>query len=401
MSSRSPFALALATLSLLLAAELRAQQIRLGALEGNSALYTSAPLLIDWSRPATATGSVNTATVAWTNAEAPCDSAFFVRFYNIPGNALLGQMTAERGPFRAVNGLNTVSLNPPVDVLKGSTYIAVLRSGADSCGLPYGTVTRTPGRALFGPKDYQFGPLTQIAPVDNFRLQAEASNVPSIRVSTIPAVAAAPGALGSFFRTSLTLANSSPNEIRGKLQFRAANRAGTDADPTLDFTIAPNATLNYGDVVTTMGQSGLGSIDILTTASATPIATARVFNDAGAAGTSGLNEDAVPAGPNALPYAEVYIPADLTNYRLNIGVRTFDAVSMFITVYDDTGRRVFNTTRNYDANYFEQIAGSTFTGGILPAGGRIVVSAVDKEFIVYGAVTDNRTNDPSMRIGND
>lgn len=401
MRSRSRFPLALATLGLLAVADLHAQQIRVGGLEGNATASASSPLIIDWSRPATTSGSVNTATVAWKNADAPCDSAFFVRFYGLPGNSLTGVMVAERGPFRAVNGLNTVALDPPANVSKGETYIGVVRAGADSCGQPYGTFSRTPGRALLGDKSYQNGPLASLTPVTNFRLQAQASNVPSVRVSTIPAVAAAPGALGSFFRTSLTLANPSENEIRGKLQFRAANRAGSDADPTLDFTIPQNGTLNYADIVTTMGQSGLGSLDILTTGSATPNASARVFNDAGTAGTSGLNEDAVPAGPNALPYAEIYIPADLDNFRLNIGVRTFDAVSLFINVYDAGGRRVFNKVRNYDANFFEQIGGSAFTGDVLPAGGRIVVTAVDKEFIVYGAVTDNRTNDPSMRIGND
>ena len=401
MSSRSLFAVALATLCLLATADLHAQQVRVGSLEGNYMSFANAALIIDWSHPATATGSVNTATVAWTNASAPCDNAFSIRFYSIPNNALTAQMAAERGPFRAVNGLNTVTLDPPVDVQKDSSYIAIVRTGPDSCGQPYATFNRQPARAFLGASDYKFGALTQVTPLNNFLLQAEASNVPSVRVSTIPAVAAAPGALGSFFRTSLTLANPSPNDIRGKLQFRAANRAGRDDDPTLDYTIPPNGTLNYADIVTTMGQSGLGSVDILTTGSATPIASARVFNDAGAAGTSGLNEDAVPAGSNSLPFAEIYIPEDLTNYRLNVGVRTFDAVTLSIAIYDAAGRRASSNFRIYDANFFEQIAGSTFTGGSLPPGGRIVVTAVNKEFIVYGAVTDNRTNDPSMRIGND
>jgi hypothetical protein len=55
-------------------------------------------------------------------------------------------------------------------------------------------------------------------------------------------------------------------------------------------------TLNYADILVSMNQSGLGSLDILTTGSPTPIATARIFNDAGAAGTNGFSEEAVPAG---------------------------------------------------------------------------------------------------------
>jgi hypothetical protein len=379
-----------------------AQEIRIGGLEGNGAVFMSPPMtVIDWNRPARSSGSVNTASVAWTDATSPCDGIFFVRFYAIPSNALVTVMTAERGPFRAVSGINTVALEPPVNVTP-ETYIGIRRvSGPDSCGKPFGTFTREPGRALFSSDDFKNGPLTSLSPASNFRLQAQASNVPSVRVSTLPAVASTPGGFGSFFRTSLTLANPTTTEIRGKLLFRAAGRAGTDSDPTTDFIIPANGTLNYADIVATMGQSGLGSLDVLTTASPTPIATARVFNDAGTAGTSGLAEDAVPAAPDYFSVANVFIPTDLTNYRLNVGIRTFTAGDLAVEVYDAAGTRKANSIRHYEANFFEQIAATDFIGGALPPGGRIVVSAFQKEFIVYGAVTDNRTNDPSMRIGAD
>jgi hypothetical protein len=381
-----------------------AQEIRVGSLEGNGAVFvgSSSITLIDWSRPAQASGTVNTASVAWTDATSPCDGIYYVRFYAIPSNALVTVMTAERGPFRAVNGINTVTLDPPVSVT-AETYIGIRRNaGAESCGKPYGTFTRDPGRALFTSDDFKNGSLTSLSPGANFRLQAMATSAPSVRVSTLPAVASTAGAFGSFFRTSLTLSNPSTLEIRGKLLFRAAGRAGTDSDPTIDFTIPPNGTLNYADIVSTMGQTGLGSVDILTTGSPTPIASARVFNDSGAAGTSGLAEDAVPAGPDYFPVANVFIPDDLTNYRLNIGIRTFAAGNLTVSVYNAAGLQQTNLVKTYPANYFEQVAASAFlNGATLPPGGKIVVSAINSEFIVYGATTDNRTNDPSMRIGSD
>jgi hypothetical protein len=141
---------------------------------------------------------------------------------------------------------------------------------------------------------------------------------------------------------------------------------------------------------------------VLTTASVTPIATARVFNDGGAAGTSGFTEDAVPAGPDYLSLATVFVPSDLTNFRLNIGIRTITAGDVNVSVYDAAGGLIFQIFKTYPADYFEQVSATAFLGGeSVPAGGRIVVAAFQKEFIVYGAVTDNRTNDPSMRIGSD
>ena len=375
----------------------------MGGLEGNGAVFAGSPAtLIDWSRPASASGTVNTASVGWNGATTPCDGIFHVRFYAIPGNALASVMIAERGPFRAVNGINTVALDPPVAVTP-ETYIGIRRgAGPESCGQPYGTFTRDAGHVLYSSGDFKGGALTSVSPSYNFRLQAQASSTPSVRVATIPAVASGPGNNGSFFRTALTLANPSELEIRGKLVLRLAGRTGSDADPSLEFVIPPNGTLNYADIVALIGQAGLGSIDILTNASPTPIATARVFNDAGENGTSGLFEEAVPAGGDYLSVANVLIPQDLTKYRLNMGIRTFAAADLSVTVYDAAGQPQTAFSKHYEANYFEQVTASQFlNNGAVPAGGRIVVSAYEKEFIVYGAVTDNKTNDPSMRIGLD
>ena len=379
------------------------QQILVGGLQGNGQEFLSNPVtVIDWSSPASASGTVNTASVGWTNVGTPCDGIFTVRFYDIPSNAFATVMTAERGPFRAVAGINTVTLDPPVSVTP-ETYIAIRRlAGPDSCGQPYGTFTRDPGHALFSTNDVQGGSLTALSPSYNFRLQAQASSAPSVRVATVPVVGSVAGAFGSFFHTSLTLGNPAASDIHGTLVFRVAGQAGTATDPSLPFVVPAGGTLNYADIIASMGQTGLGSLDILTTASPTPIANARVFNDAGAAGTSGLSEDAVPAGADYLSVANVFIPTDLTNFRLNIGIRTFTAGTLNVTVYGADGSQQSSTTNTYAADFFQQYSALAFTGlTALPAGGRIVVSAYNQNFIVYGSVTDNRTNDPSLRIGSD
>jgi hypothetical protein len=403
MRTIAPHFRALVALLFLATFPLNAQQVRVGSLEGNLQLYKNPAqgTIIDWTRGAFTSGTVNTASVGWANATTPCEGIFFVRFYVISSNAFSGTMTAERGPFRAVSGINTVALNPPVQVFP-ETHIGIYRvPGPDSCGQPFGTVTRNPGRALYSDEDYKNGSLLLLSPSSNFRLHAQASNAPSVRVATIPVVGSTPGGFGSFFRTSLTLANPGVTEIRGKLVLRLAGRSGSDADPSIDYVIPRLGTLNYADILAALGQSGQGSLDILTTASPTPIASARVFNDAGAAGTNGLSEEAVPAAPNYYSVANVLVPEDLGNFRVAVGVRTFAPVDLTISVLNAAGDIQRQFLRSYPADYFVQVGGEAFIDGALPAGGRIVVTAFEKEFIVYGTVTDNRTNDPSMRVGAD
>jgi len=383
----------------------RAEELRIGTLEGNDGLFltTSARTVIDWSHPANLSGEVNTATVRWANTTTPCDASFYVGFYYLASNAFSGVKTAERGPFRAVDGINTVTLDPPVTV-DTDTYIGIRRTdGSASCGQVYGTFTRTPGRVLYSESDFPGGSFSTLNPLYDFTMQAQASGNPSVRVSTLPVVGSVAGGFGSFFRTSLTLSNPSIETIRGKVVLHPAGRAGTAADPSLAYEIPPNGTLNYADIIAAMGQSGLGSLDIYTTASPTPIVSSRVFNDTGASGTSGFSQEAVPAGAPYLSRAVVFVPTDLANFRLNIGVRTISACNLNVKILDANGQQQGGVlVKSYPADFFEQVAASAFLdGATLPPGGRIVIQAYQQDFIAYGAVTDNRTNDPSIRIGLD
>src|SRR5204863_376405 len=73
--------------------------------------------------------------------------------------------------------------------------------------------------------------------------------------------------------------------------------SGSSSDPSLAYSIAPGKTLSFADLLPAMGlPSGLGSADLLADAtSALPVALSRVFNDAGANGTTGLAQEALPA----------------------------------------------------------------------------------------------------------
>jgi hypothetical protein len=87
---------------------------------------------------------------------------------------------------------------------------------------------------------------------------------------------------------------------------------------------------------------------------------------------------------------------------MNVGVRSLESgATLTITTFDAGGGQV--TTRSnltYPPNYFEQVSASQFTGlSTLPAGGSIMVSVnVGGAAFTYGSITDNRTQDSSMRM---
>ena len=160
-----------------------------------------------------------------------------------------------------------------------------------------------------------------------------------------------------------------------------------------------------------MGGIGLGSIDVVLPSGANaPIIITRVFNDAGSFGTSGFTEDAVnPDGggsETSLLFAGstgfLVAPPDLTHFRFNIGVRTFLS-GAFITfrVHDSTGALVQEISKAYGPTFYEQSSSNDFLGGgsfALAPNDTIEVSVSTGSAVVYGATTDNTTNDPSIQF---
>jgi streptogramin lyase len=221
----------------------------------------------------------------------------------------------------------------------------------------------------------------------------------------LPVVGSTMGVGGSFFRTSVQLHNAGATSLGGRIVFHPSGTPGSEGDPGLDFTLAPGQTQTIPDLLPAMGSSGLGSADIITTVgsgSNVPIVSARVFNDAGAAGTTGfalnaLTPDAAlpPGRPGVLT-----IPSDLTNFRINVGVRTLAAnVAMTLTVRDAAGAVAAVVPKFFPATYHEQQAATVFLNGLpLPPGGSITALVESGTAIVYGATVDNRTGDPSLQI---
>jgi streptogramin lyase len=224
----------------------------------------------------------------------------------------------------------------------------------------------------------------------------------ALDVRILPVVGSTPGANGTFFRTSVQLHNPGSTTMAGRIAFHRSGVSGGDSDPALSYSLSPWQTQSIGDLLSAIGSFGLGSADIEVTSGSAPVATARVFNDAGSAGTTGFTEealrpqDALTAGQRGV----LIVPSDFAAYRLNVGIRTLPsgALAMF-TVRDPAGVVLSSGTRVFPATYHEQQGATAFlqVPEIAP-GGSITIAVNAGAAIFYGATVDNRTGDPSLQI---
>jgi len=225
---------------------------------------------------------------------------------------------------------------------------------------------------------------------------------PATRVLAV--VGSTPGNFGSFFKTALQLYNPKSAAVSGKIVFHTQGVSGSASDPSMTYSIAAGRTLSFDDLLPAMGlPSGLGSADLVADAtSPLPVALARVFNDGGAAGTTGLALDAA-APDDALKQGQtgaLFAPADVQRFRLNIGVRTLDqGAAIAITVRNRDGAIVKTLTKSLGGTFFAQTSAAGFLDGFALTGGETISFEVTSgSAFIYGATTDNVTNDPSVQF---
>jgi hypothetical protein len=315
---------------------------------------------------------------------------------------------ATRGPFNATGGRNEVTLTPPVTLALGDLVGVVQLQNLATCGsvrtqsfasnsVGYNLVTTVDMSVSGG----TIGSSTVYG--SGFGIGVVAYNSNPLLVRILPAAGAAPGAT-AFFRTALQMLNPTSTTITGNLVFHKQLQPAAPGDPSLAFTLSPGQAVSYADVITSMGTSGVGSLDVVTNGGNAPIVTARVFSDAGSAGTSGFSEEGV--SPNdALDFFSrgiLLIPSELTNFRMNIGVRTLDTGAVLdVTTLDSAGVSRASRTVTYGANVFDQQPVATFTGASsVPPGGWIVITfnTFGGRAFVYSSIIDNRTSDSTFRL---
>jgi hypothetical protein len=186
--------------------------------------------------------------------------------------------------------------------------------------------------------------------------------------------------------------------------------SGTSSDPSVAYDLAPGTSTHFDDLVAAAGTSGLGSLDVLTQASPPPLVVTRVFNDAGAGGTSGFSEPLIhPGDPTVLRGGGLALndlayflgPNDTAAFRTNFGIRGFrDGVKLVAGVVRPGGAGFLSLANHqYGPDEFVQLSAKDFAGIDLPAGAVVLVQIVEGSGVVYMVTVDNVTNDTAIQIG--
>jgi hypothetical protein len=227
----------------------------------------------------------------------------------------------------------------------------------------------------------------------------------------IPVAGSTYGRYGSHFKTSLQLIGT--KGMSGRIVFHPAGKfLGDDLDPSIPYSIVENEqVLEWDDVVAAMGVTGVGSLDIVPDAASgykVPQVRARVYNDTGN-GTFGTYEEPIfpvdfntAAGYNSRLSRSITIPS--TDYRVNLGLRTFTDVLVFaMTTPADRSIVPQGKSVLVRGGTFMLVDVQEFSDLPLKPGDRIMIfaqtSAVEDPVLLFHTLTDNRTNDPSISIG--
>jgi hypothetical protein len=228
---------------------------------------------------------------------------------------------------------------------------------------------------------------------------------PDYLASVLPVVGSAPGSHDSYFKTSMQAYNPGTTTYTLRVVFHPAGRSAAAGDPSKTLTVPAGSMLYYPDLLPAIGvATGLGSLDVyLPTGETRKLTTTfRVYNDGGAAGTSGFNEDLVPFNKIFVSGATVLLtcPPDPAKARLNVGVRTLgDGATITATLRNAVGATVKTVVKNYAANYFEQVTLDGFLGGATVVGNEsLTLQITAGQAVVYGATVDNTTNDSSASL---
>jgi hypothetical protein len=381
------------------------QQVVVGSIRGTG-LGAQLPgagarTAINLSHPADRAGSVGTVALHWGVVPTPasCTANMKIKFFRRGLASAAGTMTlvAERGPFGVQLGTFAVQLTPPVTVEAGDLLGVTQLNSNNVCGSVMMATAGPRETILVYQSDFAGGNFaTNATLLSAFSLNARASTTASAVTAVVPVVGSAQG-VGSFFRTEIQAVNPGNQLMSGKYVFHPAGRSALPTDPSLNYQYGSGAVF-IPDIVGAMGASGLGSLDIIPERGVAPQLLVRVFSDAGAAGTAGFISESVPIDDaiNAagLPEAgSLVAPNDLTNFRMNVGIRTLEAGAT-VTVANFQG----STTRTYPPNFFEQSTLAAFIGQTPSPNFVYFVRVTSGSAIVYTTTTDNRTGDTAMQI---
>jgi hypothetical protein len=192
---------------------------------------------------------------------------------------------------------------------------------------------------------------------------------------------------GSLFRTTVHLSNGTDDVMEGEITFIDEHL------PPYRYTLVPGETRFIDDLLPP-SFAGLTSANVRRLIGPLPVVVAHVFNDEGEGVTSGMIERAIPiediltAGDRAV----LVTPIDPTTTRFNLGMRSLgEGMTVRVVRRDAAGQR--------QESFERELPPSTLVHEPFPAGSSdsLTFEIASGSGVIYGAATDNGTNDPNMQ----
>jgi hypothetical protein len=299
------------------------------------------------------------------------------------------------------------SANPPSVSSGDASTLSWSTTGGDSAAIDQGVgLVPTTGSVIVHPMITTTYTLTVTgsggATVSRVQVIVTPVPLPGEVAATIVTVASTHGLYGSYYRTAVQLSNPSGSLAFGRLVYHPKERSGSAGDSFARYTLQPRQTLEFPNVLGLIGTSGNGSLDVVPEGGAVPVVRARVYNDAGLLGTTGVTEYGLPPD-EALTVGDTGLllaPSDPVKFRFSVGLRTLDSgATLTFILRDALGSEIRRFTESYPATYYIQRSASEFFDGATFAGDESVTVEVSSgAAFVYVTVADNLTNDPAIQI---
>lgn len=313
---------------------------------------------------------------------------------------------SDNGVFRlswpTVSGAKQYEIQTSLDNFNHSTTLQVAEAATNGVSITQKT-TRMAGYSYRVVASNPSNPAdVQCIGTANVKIGAVSSLALLSRKTVIPVVGSTRGANNADFKTSLRLGPGTQPQS-GKIIFHPAGQAGTENDPSIIYSLDRGVTLQYDDILAAIGQSGIGSIDIISTGpygrfypiQETVPVEVRLFNQAAGA-TFGAYESVVQ-GADAFRPADwsVFVPS--SRFRVNVGVRTITpAHATFFHI--TAGGAVTTKVMDMPGDYVFMQAADQFFGEPVAQGDTIAIhfDGQDTMAIPFHTFTDNSTNDPAI-----
>lgn len=244
----------------------------------------------------------------------------------------------------------------------------------------------------------------------------------TLKKGIIPIAGSTRGAFGASFKTSLHI-GPLPG-AHGRIVFHPLGTVARDDDSSIPYAFPETAHtvtdfIQFDDVVAAMGQSGLGTLDIIPDprgGNIIPPISARIYNDT-PAGTFGTDV------PLVLPrdyFFNVYsteqaqagvvlfngvtaVPPMAPVYRRSVGFRTLSDVEIVATIMRKNGTQETAIAGVFPGDYatlmsIEQFVATYMGGRSITADDGLTIRTQNGTAILFYSYTDNRTNDPGLVI---